>query len=117
MYERCEEHNDLLLKVYTPYAHYFNKKAYYEIINREIIETLFSDIHTSIGTFYRRNLLEHAADFWGNQLKLSKEDYIVWSQSNKLDYENFCPALLKIQQEVWEYDEAIKRASEELELC
>lgn len=117
MYERCEEHKDLLLKVYTPYAHYSNKKAYYEIINREIIETLFSDIHTSIGTFYRKNLLEHAADFWGNQLKLSKEDYIVWSQSNKLDYENFCPALLKIQQEVWEYDKAIKRASEELELC
>lgn len=117
IYKRCEEHKDLLLKVYTPYALYSNKKTYYEIINREIIETLFSDIHTSTGTFYRKNLLEHAADFWGNQLKLSKEDYIVWSQSNKLDYENFCPALLKIQQEVWEYDGAIKRASEELELC
>lgn len=117
IYKRCEEHKDLLLKVYTPYALYSNKKTYYEIINREIVETLFSDIHTSIGTFYRKNLLEYAADFWGSQLKLSKEDYIVWSQSNKLDYENFCPALLKIQQEVWEYDGAIKRASEELELC
>jgi len=117
IYKRCEEHKDLLLKVYTPYARYSNKKTYYEIINREIIETLFSDIHTSTGTFYRKNLLEYAADFWGSQLKLSKEDYIIWSQSNKIDYENFCPALLKIQQEVWEYDEAIKRASEELELC
>lgn len=117
IYKRCEEHKDLLLKVYTPYALYSNKKTYYEIINREIVETLFSDIHTSTGTFYRKNLLEYAADFWGSQLKLSKEDYIIWSQSNKIDYENFCPAFLKIQQEVWEYDEAIKRASEELELC
>ena len=115
MYKRCEEHKDFLLKMFTPYANYNKEKIYSEIINDKIIETLFSDIHSGVGTFYRKNLLEHAANFWGNQLKLSKEDYIVWSQSHPLNSENYCPALLKIQQEVWEYDEALKKASEELE--
>lgn len=116
MYKRCEEHKDFLLKMFTPYASY-NEKIYNELVNGKIIDMLFSDIHTAIGTFYRKNLLEYAADFWGNQLKLSKEDYIVWSQCNPYNNENYCLALLRILQEVWEYDKAIKIASEELEIC
>lgn len=116
MYKRCEKHKEFLLKMFTPYANRYNEKIYNELVNGKIIDMMFSDIHTSVGTFYRRNLLEHAADFWGNQLKLSKEDYIVWSQRNPLNNENYCPALLRTLQEVWEYDEAFKKASEELGL-
>ena len=114
MYKRCEKHKDFLLKMFTPYAIRYNEKVYNELVNGKIIDMMFDDIHTGIGTFYRKNLLKHAADFWGNQLKLSKEDYIVWSQSHDFNSENHCPALLRIQQEVWEYEEAIKKASEEL---
>lgn len=116
MYKRCEKHKDFLLKMFTPYANRYNEKVYNELVNFKIIDMMFSDIHTGVGTFYRKNLLEHAADFWGNQLKLSKEDYIVWSQHNPYTNENYCLALLRILQEVWEYDEAIKKASEELEI-
>lgn len=113
MYKRCEKHKDFLLKMFTPYASR-NEKIYGELVNGKIIDMMFDDIHTAVGTFYRRNLLEYAADFWGNQLKFSKEDYLVWSQCHPLNNDNYCPALLRILQEVWEYDEAIKKASEEL---
>lgn len=116
MYKRCEKHKDFLLKMFTPYANRYNEKIYNELVNGKIIEMLFSDIHTSVGTFYRKNLLEYAADFWGNQLKLSKEDYIVWSQCNPYNSENYCLQLLRILQEVWEYEEAIGKASKELEI-
>lgn len=114
IFKRCEKHKDFLLKMFTPYASYYNEKIYNELVNGKIIDMMFSDIHTSIGTFYRKNLLEYAADFWGNQLKFSKEDYLVWSRCHPLNNDNYCPALLRILQEVWEYDEAIKKASEEL---
>lgn len=114
MYKRCEKHKDFLLKMFTPYANRDNEKTYNELVNGKIIDMMFDDIHTGVGTFYRRNLLEYAADFWGNQLKLSKEDYIVWSQCHTYTNENYCLPLLRILQEVWEYDEAIKKASEEL---
>lgn len=114
MYKRCEKHKDFLLKMFTPYANRDNEKTYNELVNGKIIDMMFDDIHTGVGTFYRRNLLEYAADFWGNQLKLSKEDYIVWSQCHPYTNENYCLPLLRILQEVWEYDEAIKKASEEL---
>lgn len=114
IWKRCEQYKDFLLKVFTPYA--YNKVWMFSHINTEIIETLFSDIHTSTGNYYRRNLLAYAAEYWGEQYTLDKENWLCWASANT-DDANHNAALFRIQEATWDYDKMYKESLEELELC
>ena len=113
IWKRCEQHKDFLLKVFTPYA--YNKGWMFNHINTEIIETLFNDIHTSTGNYYRKNLLTYAAEYWGEQYTLDREHWTEWASS-------YCPsaghnaALFQIQRATWDYEKMYKEALEELKL-
>lgn len=116
IWKRCEQHRDFLLKVYTPFA--YRKDWKFNHINTEIIETFFSDIHTSIGNFYRRNLLAYAVEYWGEQYYLNHEE---WREQlshckNDSDY-SYNAALFRIQEATWDYEKMYKEALEELKLC
>lgn len=113
IWKRCEQYKDFLLKVFTPYA--YNKIWMFNHINTEIIETLFSDIHTSTGNYYRRNLLAYAAEYWGEQYTLDKEHWVEWASS----YDHSAghnAALFQIQRSTWDYEKMYKEALEELKL-
>lgn len=113
IWKRCEQHKDFLLKVFTPYA--YNKGWMFNHINTEIIETLFSDIHTSTGNFYRKNLLAYAAEYWGEQYTLDKEHWTEWASS--YDHSaGYNAALFRIQRATWEYEKMYKESLEELKL-
>ena len=114
IWKRCEKYKDFLLKVFTPYA--YNKEWMFNHINTEIIETLFSDIHTSTGNYYRRNLLAYAAEYWGEQYTLDKEHWLCWASANT-DDAGHNAALFRIQEATWDYDKTYKEALEELKLC
>lgn len=113
IWKRCEQHKDFLLKVFTPFAYLKDWK--FNHINIEIIETLFHDIHTSIGNFYRRNLLAYAAEYWGEQYTLDKENWLCWASSNTDDADRNA-ALFRIQEATWDYDKMYKESLEELKL-
>lgn len=113
IWKRCEQYKDFLLKVFTPYA--YNKVWMFNHINTEIIETLFSDIHTSTGNYYRRNLLTYAAKYWGEQYTLDKEHWTEWASS--YDHSaGYNAALFQIQRSTWDYEKMYKEALEELKL-
>lgn len=114
IWKRCEQHKDFLLKVFTPFA--YRKDWKFNHINTEIIETFFSDIHTSIGNFYRRNLLAYATEYWGEQYYLDKENWLCWASANTDDADHNA-ALFRIQEATWDYDKMYKEALEELKLC
>lgn len=114
IWKRCEQHKDFLLKVYTPFA--YRKDWKFNHINTEIIETFFSDIHTCISNTYRRNLLEYAAEYWGKQYTLDKDDWLCWASSNTDDADHNA-ALFRIQEATWDYEKMYKEALEELKLC
>ena len=114
IWKRCEQCKDFLLKAFTPYA--YNKYWAFNHINTEIIETLFSDIHTSTGNYYRRNLLASAAEYWGVQYTLDKEHRLCWASANTDDADHNA-ALFRIQEATWDYDKTYKEALEELKLC
>lgn len=114
IWKRCEQYKDFLLKVFTPYA--YNKIWMFNHINTEIIETLFSDIHTSTGNYYRRNLLAYAAEYWGEQYTLDKEHWVEWASSYDHS-EGHNAALFQIQRATWDYEKMYKEALEELKLC
>ena len=114
IWKRCEQYKDFLLKVFTPYA--YNKVWMFNHINTEIIETLFSDIHTSTGNYYRRNLLAYAAEYWGEQYTLDKEHWVEWASSYDHS-EGHNAALFQIQRATWDYEKMYKEALEELKLC
>lgn len=113
IWKRCEQHRDFLLKVFTPFA--YRKDWMFSHINTEIIETLFSDIHTSIGNFYRRNLLAYAAEYWGEQYTLDKEHWVEWASSYDPSAGHNA-ALFQIQRATWDYDKMYKESLEELKL-
>lgn len=114
IWKRCEQHKDFLLKVFTPYA--YNKEWMFNHINTEIIETLFSDIHTSTGNYYRKNLLVYAAEYWGEQYTFDKEHWTEWASSYDRS-ENHNAALFRIQWATWDYEKMYKESLEELKLC
>lgn len=114
IWKRCEQHKDFLLKVFTPFA--YRKDWKFNHINTEIIETFFHDIHTSTGNFYRRNLLAYAAEYWGEQYTLDKENWLCWASSNTDDADHNA-ALFRIQEATWDYDKMYKEALGELKLC
>lgn len=114
IWKRCEQHKDFLLKVFTPYA--YNKGWMFNHINTEIIETLFSDIHTSTGNYYRKNLLTYAAEYWGEQYTLDREHWTKWAYSCDSSVDRNA-ALFGIQIETWDYEKMYKEALEELKLC
>ena len=114
IWKRCEQHKDFLLKVFTPYA--YNKGWMFNHINTEIIETLFSDIHTSTGNYYRKNLLTYAAEYWGEQYTLDREHWTEWAYSCDSSVDRNA-ALFGIQIETWDYEKMYKEALEELKLC
>lgn len=114
IWKRCEKYKDFLLKVFTPYA--YNKEWMFNHINTEIIETLFSDIHTSTGNYYRRNLLAYAAEYWGEQYTLDRERWTEWAYSCDSSVDRNA-ALFGIQIETWDYEKMYKEALEELKLC
>lgn len=114
IWKRCEQHKDFLLKVFTPFA--YRKDWKFNHINTEIIETFFSDIHTSIGNFYRRNLLAYATEYWGEQYYLDKENWLCWASANTDDADHNA-ALFRIQEATWDYDKMYKESLEELKLC
>ena len=100
--------------MFIPYA--YNKYWAFNHINTEIIETLFSDIHTSTGNYYRRNLLAYAAEYWGEQYTLDKEHWTEWASS----YDHSAghnAALFRIQRATWDYEKMYKEALKELKLC
>lgn len=114
IWKRCEQYKDFLLKVFTPYA--YNKEWMFNHINTEIIETLFRDIHTSTGNYYRKNLLTYAAEYWGEQYTLDREHWTEWASS----YDHSTghnAALFRIQRSTWDYEKMYKEALEELKLC
>lgn len=113
IWKRCEQHKDFLLKVFTPYA--YNKEWIFNHINTEIIETLFNNIHTSTGNYYRRNLLAYAAEYWGEQYTLDKEHWKEWAGSCQ-DDAGHNAALFQIQIATWDYEKMYKEALEELKL-
>ena len=113
IWKRCEQYKDFLLKVFIPYA--YNKYWAFNHINTEIIETLFSDIHTSTGNYYRRNLLAYAAEYWGEQYTLDKEHWTEWASSYDHSTGNNA-ALFRIQRATWEYEKMYKESLEELKL-
>lgn len=114
IWKRCEQHKDFLLKVFTPYA--YNKGWMFNHINTEIIETLFNDIHTSTGNYYRKNLLTYAAEYWGEQYTLDREHWTEWAYSYDSSVDRNA-ALFEIQIETWDYEKMYKEALEELRLC
>lgn len=114
IWKRCEQHKDFLLKVFTPYA--YNKEWMFNHINTEIIETLFSDIHTSTGNYYRRNLLDYAAEYWGEQYTLDKEHWVEWASSYDPSAGHNA-TLFRIQRATWDYEKMYNEALEELKLC
>ena len=114
IWKRCEQHKDFLLKVFTPYA--YNKGWMFNHINTEIIETLFRDIHTSTGNYYRKNLLTYAAEYWGEQYTLDREHWTEWAYSCDSSVDRNA-ALFGIQIETWDYEKMYKEALEELKLC
>ena len=114
IWKRCEQHKDFLLKVFTPYA--YNKGWMFNHINTEIIETLFSDIHTSTGNYYRKNLLTYAAEYWGEQYTFDRKHWTEWAYSCDSSVDRNA-ALFGIQIETWDYEKMYKEALEELKLC
>lgn len=114
IWKRCEQNKDFLLKVFTPYA--YNKKWIFNHINTEIIETLFGDIHTITGNYYRRNLLDYAAEYWGEQYTFDKEHWSEWASSYDPSADHNA-ALFRIQIATWEYEKMYKESLEELKLC
>lgn len=114
IWKRCEQHKDFLLKVFTPYA--YNKEWMFNHINTEIIETLFSDIHTSTGNYYRKNLLAYAAEYWGEQYTFDKEHWTEWASSYDPSAGHNA-TLFRIQRATWDYEKMYNEALEELKLC
>ena len=114
IWKRCEQCKDFLLKAFTPYA--YNKYWAFNHINTEIIETFFSDIHTITGNYYRRNLLNYAAEYWGEQYTLDKEHWTEWASSYDHSADHNA-ALFRIQRATWDYEKKYKEALEELKLC
>lgn len=113
IWKRCEQHKDFLLKSFTPYA--YNKEWMFNHINTEIIETLFSDIHTITGNYYRKNLLAYAAEYWGEQYTLDKEHWTEWASSYDHSADHNA-ALFQIQRATWDYEKMYKESLEELKL-
>ena len=114
IWKRCEQCKDFLLKAFTPYA--YNKYWAFNHINTEIIETFFNDIHTITGNYYRRNLLNYAAEYWGEQYTLDKEHWTEWASSYDHSADHNA-ALFRIQRATWDYEKKYKEALEELKLC
>lgn len=114
IWKRCEQYKDFLLKVFIPYA--YNKTWIFNHINTEIIETLFSDIHTITGNYYRRNLLDYAAEYWGEQYTFDKEHWAEWASSYDPSADHNA-ALFRIQRATWDYEKMYKESLEELKLC